>query len=176
MQTYEKNPAFGQKWLSLQTEGEQKLMTAEELETIFAEHGIRPTANRLIIARALNAANCPLSLRDLEERLITIDKSSIFRTLSLFRDQHMVHDIEDGTGRVKYELCLSHNEGEDDDEHVHFYCERCHRTFCLYDVHIPRASLPAGYRQTSVNYVARGVCPECSLPQSPSHRRGPRSR
>ncbi len=61
-----------------------------------------------------------------------------------------------------YELCLSDDDEEDEDMHVHFYCERCHRTYCLNDIHVPQVDLPAGYEQSSINYMIKGVCPKCT--------------
>ena len=91
--------------------------------TLLEEHDVKPTANRLIVLRTLDGAGRPMSLSELEYKILTIDKSGIFRTLSLFREQHLVHVIEDGGDGVRYELCHSHHDGIDDDLHVHFYCE-----------------------------------------------------
>ena len=103
-----------------------------------------------------------MSLTELEYKILSIDKSGVFRALSLFREHHLVHVIEDGGDGVRYELCHSHDGYiEDDDQHAHFYCEHCHRTFCLADIPIPAVQLPAGYELTSINYMAKGLCPEC---------------
>ena len=69
--------------------------------------------------------------------------------------------MEDGNDIVRYELCHSHSEEEDEDIHVHFYCEHCHRTFCLNEIPVPHVNLPTGYRQTAVNYMIKGICPDC---------------
>ena len=124
-------------------------------------HGIKPTANRIVIARTLAAGKEPLSLKELEYAILSIDKSNISRALAIFRKHHLVHDIEDGGGCVKYELCMSHAEDEDEDLHVHFYCEGCHRTSCLWDTPIPEVPVPLGFACTSVNYVLKGLCPDC---------------
>ncbi|MBR1394228.1 MAG: transcriptional repressor [Prevotella sp.] len=138
-------------------------MTTSECETLLASHDIKPTANRLVVAKTLAAAERPMSLSELEYKILSIDKSGVFRVLTLFREHHLVHVIEDGGDGVRYELCHSHDgHAEDDDQHVHFYCERCHRTFCLTDTPIPAVTLPAGYQLTSINYMAKGLCPECS--------------
>ena len=139
-------------------------MTTESMEKYvetLQEHDIRPTANRLIIMKALNEANHPLSLAELEEQLVTLDKSSIFRVLTTFRDNHLVHAIENGSNSIVYELCLSHSGETDDDTHVHFFCEQCHSTFCLTDITIPTVELPAGYRMQTRNYLVKGICPNC---------------
>lgn len=138
-------------------------MDNADAEKLLTEAGVRPTANRLLIARTLSRATRPLSLTELEDVLPTLDKSSIFRTLTAFREAHLVHDIADGGEGTRYELCVGHHvEGEpDDDLHVHFYCERCHRTYCLTDVPVPHVALPPGYRQRAANFIVKGLCPHC---------------
>ena len=139
------------------------MMSSAECEALLASHGIKPTANRIVVARTLAAAERPMSLTELEYKILSSDKSGVFRALTLFREHHLVHVIEDGGDGVRYELCHSHDgHAEDDDQHVHFYCERCHRTFCLTDMPIPTVSLPAGYELHDINYMAKGLCPECS--------------
>ena len=132
-----------------------------KLEELFAQHGVKVTANRLLIAQALEEAGRPLSMTELEDRLETIDKSNVFRALTAFRDAHLVHVLEDAGDGVRYELCLSHHEDEDDDVHVHFYCTQCRRTFCLHDVPVPPVHVPDGYEPQGVSYLVKGICPAC---------------
>ena len=131
------------------------------MEHLLEEHGIKATANRLMIARALHDAHRPLTMTELEAELETVDKSNIFRTLQIFRDAHLVHALEDTGEGIRYELCHSHSHETDDDLHVHFFCENCHRTFCLEDVHIPEVVVPEGYSAQSASYLIRGICPSC---------------
>ena len=104
-------------------------MEEKHLLELMESHGIKPTANRIVIARALAAAGRPMSMTELETVVETIDKSNVFRTLQAFREAHLVHVLDDSGDGVRYELCHSHHDDEDDDVHVHFYCEKCHRTF-----------------------------------------------
>lgn len=90
---------------------------------------IRPTALRLLILRTMAGFDRAFSLADLEEELDTVDKSTLFRTLTLFLAHHLVHGIDDGTGSLKYALCSSDCDCEIDDLHTHFYCTHCRRTF-----------------------------------------------
>lgn len=131
------------------------------LEELLEHHGVKPTANRLLIARALQDAERPLSLMELESRLETIDKSNVFRALAAFRDAHLVHVLEDAGDGVRYELCHSHSGEHDEDVHVHFYCTRCHKTYCLEDTPVPPVKVPEGYWPESVSYLLKGICPEC---------------
>ena len=136
-------------------------MDRKEIQELLQEHGIRPTANRISIAWALALAGRPMSLGELETDLDTIDKSGISRALSIFRGSHMVHVIEDGSDSVRYELCFAHDASDDSDEHVHFYCEKCGKTFCLSDIAIPAVALPNGWEPYSTNYMIKGICPSC---------------
>ena len=122
---------------------------------ILLEHGIRPTANRLLLVKVLSKAEHPLTMKELEDLVDTIDKSNIFRTLSLFRDQHLVHVLQDGADAVRYELCHSHEEDHDDDADEH------RQTFCLNDIPVPQVDLPKGYRLNTINYLIKGICPNC---------------
>jgi len=141
----------------------RKKMSSEDCEALLVAHDIKPTANRIVVAKTLAAAERPMSLSELEYKILSIDKSGVFRALTLFRERHLVHVIEDGGDGVRYELCHSHDShAKDDDQHVHFYCERCHRTFCLHDTPIPAVQLPHGYHLASINYMAKGLCPECA--------------
>lgn len=137
-------------------------MNDKQVERLLKTHSIRVTANRILIARTLSGMDYPASMKELEGRIQTIDKSNIFRTLSLFKDHHLVHQLEDGNDIVRFELCLSHDTEEDDDMHIHFYCEKCQHTFCLNDIPVPQVTLPAGYEQSSINYMVKGFCPNCS--------------
>lgn len=132
------------------------------MEHLLEEHGVKATPNRLLVARALASAGRPLSLMELEAQLETIDKSAIFRTLGAFKDAHLVHVLEDSGEGVRYELCHSLHHDHDDDIHVHFYCTKCHRTFCLEDTPVPPVQVPEGYEVESVSYLLKGVCPECA--------------
>lgn len=135
-------------------------MTDQELTLLFEQHGIRPTANRIIVAKALATGHCPMTMAELEDHIGSIDKSGIFRSLTLFREHHLVHTLEDSEG-VRYELCHSHDHSVDNDMHVHFHCEQCGATICLEDLPIPEVALPEGYQMQSANFILKGICPQC---------------
>lgn len=137
-------------------------MNEKETTDYLLHHNVKPTANRIVVVKALAESDRPLTMRELEEKILSIDKSGIFRALSLFRDHHIVHVIDGEEGGVRYELCRSTCHEQCDDSHVHFYCEQCHRTFCLTDLALPAIDLPEGYRPTSANYIIHGICPNCN--------------
>lgn len=137
-------------------------MRTEETIAKLEAKGIKPTANRILVLKTLaEAEGQPLSLRDLELRMVSMDKSSIFRTLTLFLEHDVVHAFEDGRGVLNYEPCEEEGKCDHHDGHIHFYCESCHRSFCMEDIHIPSFELPEGFYPHSVSFVIKGECPEC---------------
>ncbi|MCM1336688.1 MAG: transcriptional repressor [Candidatus Amulumruptor caecigallinarius] len=134
----------------------------QDIEQLMEQAGIRPTSNRVLVMRALEASAHPLSLAELEAEIGTMERSSVFRTLTLLLDHHLLHAIEDGRGIVKYELCHGHEHHTRDDMHVHFYCEGCHEVFCFEELPVPDVELPEGFEANSVNYMLKGLCPRCS--------------
>lgn len=137
-------------------------MDTNDCEMLLKEHGIKPTANRILVLKALGEAARPLSMLELEDEIETIDKSGIFRTLRLFVSSHLVHVIEDGGDAVRYELCHSSHDEIDDDQHAHFFCLVCHKTYCLDEIALPELAVPQGFTASAVNYLIKGVCPNCS--------------
>lgn len=137
-------------------------MPDNRIEQRLTHRGVKLTAMRLLVYEQLEQARQPLSLRELEDRMQTADRSTIFRTLTLLQQHHLVHSIEDGSGVLKYEVCHGHDECTIDDQHTHFYCQRCHRTFCFHETRIPQVDLPEGFQMYSINYMIKGLCPKCA--------------
>ena len=134
----------------------------QNAEKLLEQGGIKPTANRLLVLRALINSPLPMSLIELETELETLERSSVSRVLSLFLEKDIVHSFEDGRGIAKYELCHGETHCSIEDMHAHFYCEKCEQTFCFEDISAPQINIPAEFRIRSVNYMLKGVCPKCS--------------
>ena len=126
------------------------------------ERRVKPTAMRQLVLQCLIGSNEALTLRQIEEKLIEADRSTIFRTLTLFEQQHLIHSINDGSGSTRYEYCHSHHHNTHDDRHPHFRCLHCQRTICLTEQRIPSIALPEGYQVSQVNYIITGICPDCA--------------
>ncbi len=126
-----------------------------------ADKGIKPTANRILVMKALLESETALSIYDLQESIGSLDKSSIFRVLNLFLSQHAVHGVYDGSGSMKYEVCRSHGKCENTDMHVHFYCRSCHRTFCMKSLSVPSVDIPSNFTAEYSNFTIVGLCDAC---------------
>lgn len=136
-------------------------MDRTEIENLLISKGVKPTANRILVADRLINSRHPLSLADLEDALMPMDKSSIFRVLETFSDKDIVHVIEDGSRSLKYEICHGAENHSVSDQHAHFYCEKCGSVFCLDDVKLDNIEIPKEYNVRSVNLMFKGTCPSC---------------
>lgn len=136
-------------------------MKSQDIIQQLEAKGIKPTANRILVLKTLASSSMPLSLSNIEKLLVSMDKSSIFRVLTLFLEHDVVHAFEDGRGILNYELCEEDGKCDHHDGHIHFYCESCQRSFCMEDIHIPSFELPEGFFPHSVSFVIKGECPEC---------------
>ena len=131
-------------------------------EQLLEKAGVRVTAVRLLIWREIrHTFTGAFSLADVEDALPTVDKSTIFRALTLLSDAHLLHDIDDGSGSHKYCVC-HHDDTLHCTGHVHLICRICRRTFCLPNVRIPQVMLPEGFEPEETEYLVKGICPECA--------------
>lgn len=131
-------------------------------ESLLSKAGIKVTASRILVLKAIAQADHPLSMMEIEKELESVDKSQISRALNLFMENDLLHKIDDGLGTSHYELCHSHShDGEDSDVHVHFYCEKCRKLLCLEDQAIPQVSVPGGFQAHHYTYIIQGICADC---------------
>lgn len=137
----------------------------DEYERRLEARGVRVTSVRLLILKAMLHHPQAFSLADMEDKLETVDKSTLFRTISLFHEKHLIHSIDDGSGSIKYSVCSTNCTCSLKDLHVHFACNHCKKTYCLESIHIPDVKLPEGFLLQSVNFVMKGLCDHCSTLQ-----------
>lgn len=128
--------------------------------------GIRITAVRLLIWRTLQERMTnAFSLSDVQDVLYTVDKSTLFRALTLFAEHELLHTIDDGSGMQKYCVCRCEEHGHVHDGHrcghIHMTCTVCHKTWCIEDIEIPPVSVPEDFMVTEREYIVKGVCKAC---------------
>lgn len=131
------------------------------VDLMLKKAGIRNSAVRTLVMRSLFEAGRPMSTLEIEEKLETVDRSSITRTLGIFASHHIIHQISDGSGAMRYEICHDHSSVAHNDEHAHFHCKQCGLTYCLSDMPVRLPELPEGFNAEYISYVIHGTCPEC---------------
>lgn len=131
------------------------------MEDRLTKRDIKPTAMRELVLKVLTEQKTAISLSDLEHQFEKADKVTLYRTLKTFEENKLIHSIDDGSGSIKYALCLESCMCHPKDLHVHFKCIRCNQTYCLKDIPVPGIVLPSGFALESINMVVKGVCINC---------------
>lgn len=130
-------------------------LVEEELQ----RHGVKPTAVRALVWREARKQSETFTLADMERRMPTMDRSSIFRALRLFAERHLLHVLDDGSGQQKY--CVCRCDTDSHINHIHFTCLNCGKTYCLEDYLIPAVAMPQGFEMSEVEYIVKGICANC---------------
>ena len=91
-------------------------------EEILETRGVKPTAIRILVLKAMLEFGRAFSLSDIESQLDTVDRSTISRTIHLFHEHQLIHSFDDGSGSVKYSVCSRDCHCSIEDMHAHFYC------------------------------------------------------
>lgn len=134
-----------------------------QLENKLVHRGIKPTAMRLLVIEALSQQSAALSLAELEKNFTKADRITLYRTLKTFEEHKLIHSINDGTGSVKYALCIDGCMCNKDDLHLHFHCVKCRQTTCLVDNPVPPVKLPDSFLLYEMNLIIKGVCSNCTI-------------
>lgn len=135
----------------------------ETIEQLLTSKNIRVTAMRLLIYKFLAEKQVAATLSDIENAFEKADRTTLYRTVKTFVEKDIVHQIDDGTGTVKYALCEQDCSCEiETDLHLHFHCNNCNETVCLTEHKIPKIKVPDGYVSENINLVIKGMCDKCS--------------
>ena len=130
----------------------------KEAEHILSASGIRPTAIRQIVLKEIATCQHAFTLANMEQRLTTLDRSTLFRTLTLFVKHELLHEADNGSGSKLYCKCEhTHHHTP----HIHFTCTVCHDTYCIKDIDLSTLPKPEGYEVEEINLVMKGLCPKC---------------
>lgn len=135
----------------------------ESIEQRLESKNIRVTAMRLLIYKFLSRKQVAVTLTDIENAFVKADRTTLYRTIKTFEEKNIVHQIDDGTGIIKYALCEEDCNCEiETDLHLHFHCNICNETICLTTHKIPQVKVPEGFISENVNLVVKGICDKCS--------------
>lgn len=133
-------------------------------EEILNAFGLRQTSCRKDVLDEFLRSRFALSQGYLESHIDhSHDRVTIYRNLKTFLEKGILHKVLDDEGVVKYALCKDDcSPSVHDHGHVHFKCEKCGRTVCMDQVHIPGISIPAEFEVTEINLLVQGICDQCS--------------
>jgi Fur family ferric uptake transcriptional regulator len=130
---------------------------------ILKKHGLKQTENRLKTLEILHHRNSAISHNDLEQELGKgTDRVTLYRILNAFEEKGIIHGIFGQKGGTQYALCHHCTEHNHTDNHLHFNCSKCQKTFCVDNIALPNIKLPSGFVLNEINLNATGLCKNCN--------------
>lgn len=136
-------------------------MRYSDVKNILKAHKLKATAGRIDVLDFFLRQNRTLSFKDLENEFTESDRVTLYRTLSSFTENGVLHKIPDDSGFATYGLCHDTCDSEDHKhDHMHFKCNECGTIECL-ELHVPTVKIP-GYQVKEANLILKGICKICS--------------
>ena len=141
----------------------------EQWSNRIAEHltkkNQRMTPQRCLIAKVLFDSNAHLNADELHQRVRIVDSTvghaTVYRTLKLFEEYHLVHSHKFGDGTVRYEVSVG-----GDEHHDHLVCNDCGQIIEFENEQIEalqdEVGRAHGFALTHHKMELYGTCPACT--------------
>jgi Fe2+ or Zn2+ uptake regulation protein len=129
---------------------------------ILLKAGLSKTPQRIAVINILADVPAPVNINSIRQALkskITIDRVTIYRILSLFKQHGIIREIASASGGF-FELATGENP-----VHPHFICRNCEKLSCLEPLTFSQATpwlSPTGdYSIDHIEINISGLCAEC---------------
>jgi|LakMenEpi03Aug12_release.lakeMendotaPanAssembly.Ray.scaffolds.fasta_scaffold345536_2 Fur family ferric uptake transcriptional regulator len=125
---------------------------------------LRNTKSKEEVWRILSKSDYALSHTEIEiQSALAFDRVTLYRILSGFEQQGVVHKIVGNDGKARYATCKSKctDHEHHKDNHLHFGCNDCGKMYC-FDNKTIELKMPNGFKAEQFNYTVFGTCPDCN--------------
>jgi Fur family transcriptional regulator, ferric uptake regulator len=137
--------------------------TAKEL---LGQYKINRTKTKIRILLEISRSKKPLSVQDLYLKLKkSCDVSTIFRTVSQFKDKNILHEVNLDEGFVRYEMATLDHKDQIHHHHHHVRCRSCgdiqqieHCDLKAFE----KAITKMGFTRMEHRLEFSGLCQKCS--------------
>lgn len=124
------------------------------------EAGYRSGAAQREVIELLAEQPCALTALEIDRRLDSVGRASVYRTLSRLDHLRLVQQVAIGGDAAGYERV------DPEQHHHHLVCERCGRLSPFVsealEEAIAKAGDDAGFEIATHDVVLRGICTECA--------------
>ena len=121
------------------------------------------TKNRSKVLNFFLKEDKPIDIKIINSKFKDIDRVTLFRILSIFEKNKLIHSIILDNGRKFFALCNhecrvtpNHNH-----KHIHFVCNKCDDVTCLDLDNFPKLKVP-NYTFNEISINVNGVCSNCN--------------
>jgi Fur family transcriptional regulator, ferric uptake regulator len=133
---------------------------AERASQQLSRAGYRSGGARRQVVELLAGEGCALTALEIDRRLDSVGRASVYRTLDQLEQLHLIQRVEIGGDAAGYERV------DPDEHHHHLVCEKCGRLapFSSEDLEkaIEAIGRRAGFQIAAHDVVLRGACERCA--------------
>lgn len=130
---------------------------------ILKSHYIKKTPGRVAIIKAIQKYSKPLSESEIRSEMEeAYDRITFYRNIQTLHAAGIIHKIVIDNTVVKYGLNVCDKGHNHQNEHAHFYCEKCTTVLCMHEVRIPTYGLPEGFLLSDSDIIIKGKCSTCN--------------
>lgn len=135
-------------------------MSMDRIE-VLKKKGFRITPQRIAVLKSVYSSPKTVEeiYRDLTEKNINIDLVSVYRILQFFTAQELLHEINFGDGKKRYEIARLNS------HHHHIICNNCGD---IEDITLPDEEKIIGVAKIKTNFIIKqhtleffGLCDTC---------------
>jgi len=134
-----------------------------QIDQILKKNKLSLTEGRKKVLELFLKADYALVHAEIEKALYNIiDRVTVYRTLQSFLKKGLIHLIPTTDNSIKYAFTnqdVRHQQFQEN--HVHFFCSNCNKTFCLDNVTFPPIKLPDGFKEQFQELIITGTCDNC---------------
>ncbi len=123
---------------------------------------IRITPFRTAVYSVFEMNENAISVNYIENQLQGFDRITLYRTLKLFKEKGIIHEITFPNKDKKLALCKASctDKNDHNHEHIHLHCNKCKQVFCVEAPNYPKLKLE-GYQIDKLEIQATGICNNC---------------
>jgi Fur family ferric uptake transcriptional regulator len=141
----------------------QQVNIPQRILNVLKKNHLSVTESRVSILELFYKNDDALSHSDIERHTAEkFDRVTIYRTLQTFVEKGILHTIPTSGNTILYALCTNNcREGHHEDNHIHFICNNCGRTYCLNHAPMPKVQLPEDFIWQQTDVLVSGICNRC---------------
>lgn len=132
---------------------------------LLTQNGLNRTKGKIQILQEISKSEKPLSVTEIHSRMKeSCDVSTIFRTLTQFKEKNLVQEVNLDEGFVRYEMAS----GGDHDHHHHHHHVRCRICGDIKNIEkcdlgpFEKAIAKLGFKDMEHRLEFTGICSKCS--------------
>ncbi len=138
-------------------------LTEDKARELLTQNGLSKTRPKIQILMELSRAKKPLSVHEIHGRMdSSCDVSTIFRSMTQFKEKNLIQEVNLDEGFVRYELIHA------TDSHHHHHHVRCRLCGDIQNLEkcdltaFEKAIAKLGFREMEHRLEFTGICSRCS--------------